>query len=1178
MDLTHEDTEALRRERDLRDAVFAAVGFLLVVFDRDGRIVSFNRACEELTGFACSEVEGKVFWELFIAPEELAAVRETFRQLTAGSFPLRHENDWVTRQGVRKRIAWSNDCILDGKGQVELVIGTGVDVSEERKAKESLHNAMELLETVTRETKVIIATRDLDLRYTYFNRAHAEELERLTGKPPRIGMSLAEQFDHQPAEAAVAIEKWSRTLRGESQSYTIEFGDPGFYRGYYSILHTPIRDLAGNVVGVGEIGWDVSEAKRNEKALAESERRHRNLLELMPECVAVHQDGTYVYMNPAGLNLFGAGTPEQVIGRKVLDFVHPDYRDEVGARIEKAMSGASTPLAEVVLLRVDGQPIIVESMSTPVSWNGRPASQGMLRNVTERKRVEEELRRSTELLRARSEELATVLDAVPVAVWIAHDPQCLRITGNRYADEIVMRVKRRANISASAPPGEAAVSFKVFRDGVEMEPEQLPAQVAAATGKPVAEEVLELRFADGRTVYLLEGAMPLFDVNGRVRGSVASASDVTALKRAEEDLRNKESFTRLITDCLPTVVAYVDTEGRYVWANKTYERWYGLVPQTMIGRHIREVHGEALWESTHLNVERALAGEALSYEFEKHEEDGTSRWIRSSYVPDREESGAVRGFVALGYDITERKRAERAMQTMLQRLYLVLSSMYAAALLVTEDGRVEFANQAFLSRFGLRGEGADFVGAESGEMIARVKDTYLDSDRAVTRIREIVDRGQPVTGEEIAMRGGVTVLRDFIPLDVEGKPGGRLWLHTDITKRKQAEEALRELNATLDERVRERTMELERRAVQLRALAAEVARAEERERKRLARVLHDHLQQLLVAAKFAAASLRGRVNDELKIEVQRVQDILGQSIDASRSLTTELSPPILHEGGLASGLPWLARWMRENHGLEVTMSITVSPESLSEDMGLMLFQAVRELLFNVVKHAGVKKADVTLTHEDGKHLKVVVADQGRGFDGNTSGGSFPDSFGLFSIRERLAYVDGRMDVDSRPGHGTRVTLTVPMSKMVQASPARTPTVMVASVSPDVAPGVIRLLVVDDHTVVRKGLVELLRKEPGLSVVGEAADGREAVENAHRLLPDVVLMDVTMPVMDGVEATRRISAELPAVRVIGLSMHTGDDMAAWMRAAGAVNYLIKDGPVEDLVAAIRSAAEKPAVAD
>jgi PAS domain S-box-containing protein len=138
------------------------------------------------------------------------------------------------------------------------------------------------------------------------------------------------------------------------------------------------------------------------------------------------------------------------------------------------------------------------------------------------------------------------------------------------------------------------------------------------------------------------------------------------------------------------------------------------------------------------------------------------------------------------------KQAESVQRTTLQRFYSVLSSMYSGVLLVTDDGRVEFVNQALCTYFGLQDASSDLVGLTSNEMIAKIKSAYLHPDEAVARIREILAIGQPVKGEEIAMRGGGTCLRDFVPLRVDGKPYGRLWIHLDISERKQAEVALRQ--------------------------------------------------------------------------------------------------------------------------------------------------------------------------------------------------------------------------------------------------------------------------------------------------------------------------------------------------------------------------------------------------
>ena len=156
-------------------------------------------------------------------------------------------------------------------------------------------------------------------------------------------------------------------------------------------------------------------------------------------------------------------------------------------------------------------------------------------DITERKRSEVERLRLTAELADRVAELQVVLDAAPIAVWIAHDPQCHRITGNAYADQI-MQAPRCSNISRSASPEVAAVEYRVFLKGVELRPEEMPAQVATATGKPVVSDELELCFPDGRTVYLIESAMPLFDAEGGVRGAVIAGADITRLKLTEVEL------------------------------------------------------------------------------------------------------------------------------------------------------------------------------------------------------------------------------------------------------------------------------------------------------------------------------------------------------------------------------------------------------------------------------------------------------------------------------------------------------------------------------------------------------------------------------------------------------------------------------------------------------------------
>jgi signal transduction histidine kinase len=249
-------------------------------------------------------------------------------------------------------------------------------------------------------------------------------------------------------------------------------------------------------------------------------------------------------------------------------------------------------------------------------------------------------------------------------------------------------------------------------------------------------------------------------------------------------------------------------------------------------------------------------------------------------------------------------------------------------------------------------------------------------------------------------------------------------------ERKQAEKQLKALNETLEQRVAERTATANRRAAQLQALAAELTRTEHRERRRLAQILHDHLQQLLYAARLHLDTLRRHSADEHPpLEtIDRIDAFLEECIGESRSLTVQLCPPALYEAGLASAIEWLGRYMEQTCGLSVEVVADPEVEPESEELRILLFEAARELLFNVLKHAETGRARLeTLASPDGE-VRLVVSDEGAGFtpvDLNVDKAAASSGFGLFSIRERLELLGGRMEVATAPGRGTRITISAP---------------------------------------------------------------------------------------------------------------------------------------------------------
>lgn len=383
----------------------------------------------------------------------------------------------------------------------------------------------------------------------------------------------------------------------------------------------------------------------------------------------------------------------------------------------------------------------------------------------------------------------------------------------------------------------------------------------------------------------------------------------------------------------------------------------------------------------------------------------------------------------------------------------------------------------------------------------------------------------------------------------------------DIDDRRRVEDEVRNLNTTLEHRVEQRTSELRR-------MTLELTRVEQRERDHLAELLHDGLQQLLVAAKLHVG-LVVRAADLARREERAGQltDLLQEALRSTRTLTVELSPPALRERGLLPALHWLAEWMHETHHLEVEIAAPASLEPLDATTRALLFQCVRELLLNVVKYAGVKEARIALSTRGSDALQLEVSDHGLGFDPTAVAEAAP-TFGLASIRRRIDLVGGAVAIVAAPGAGAQVTLTVPLPE-TEASDAMSPAAApVASESPPAARAVPRVLLVDDHAMVRQGLAGILRDRRDLELVGEAADGLQAIELAAALKPDVVIMDIRLPGIDGIEATRRLLARSPSSQVIGLSTYESAEKEAQMREAGAVAYLTKDGPADTLIDTIR----------
>ncbi|HKJ99069.1 MAG TPA: response regulator [Desulfotignum sp.] len=398
----------------------------------------------------------------------------------------------------------------------------------------------------------------------------------------------------------------------------------------------------------------------------------------------------------------------------------------------------------------------------------------------------------------------------------------------------------------------------------------------------------------------------------------------------------------------------------------------------------------------------------------------------------------------------------------------------------------------------------------------------------------------------------------------------------DISEQKAHEETLKKIQEELEDRVEERTAELAARNRQLARLTSELTLAEERERRRVADILHENLQQLLAGARLHLEIHSDEVGGQDTAACRTAYDLITKSIETSRTLSSELSPPVLYHKELPEALQWLGRWMAATHQLDVELDLPGDFVFLREELKVLLFHSVRELLFNVVKHAQTSHAQVTMQEKNGQ-IRIMVSDKGRGCDlKNLTLNGSDTGFGLFAIRERVALLGGNLAIACAPDQGLTATIDLPVEPPVYAKPEEPSLVAEEEFQKVTEPssesvsagGKIRVMLVDDHAVMRQGLSSFLSVHDDIEIAGEAADGEAAVEQARQIQPDVILMDINMPKMNGVEACRRIQSEMPGIRIYGLSMYEAEDQAQAMAEAGAAGYLSKSGSSDSLLTAIR----------
>ena len=725
-------------------------------------------------------------------------------------------------------------------------------------------------------------------------------------------------------------------------------------------------------------------------------------------------------------------------------------------------------------------------------------------------------------LSRRAGELQAVLDVAPVAVWIAHDPQCLRITGNAYADRILLQTGRGGNISRSAPPGDEAVSYRVFRNGVELRPEELPAQIAAATGRSVKEQELELVFAGGRVAHMLIGAVPLRDAQGSLCGSVAAGIDITARKLAETER------DRLFEYSLD-ILCVVGFDGRFKRVSPSFARILGWNEEETLSRTIYDfIHPDDL-EPTRKTAQTLQSGyEAVRFENRYRTREGLYRWISWSSHPIVEE-GLI---ISVGRDITQRKRAEEALRQSEELLKTFVRNVPAAVAMLDRKMHYLQVSERWCADYALRIDG--ILGRSHYDVFPDLPERWKEIHRrclAGETLRGDEDKWERAHGNVIWLHWEIRPWGE-----ADGKPQGVLIFTEDITARKRMETTLREseetirtlldtaaqailavdgrgavvlanrmaedmfgyggtgllgrpLETLLPERFRHKHVShragfaatprtrpmgigldlqglrsdgtefpieislslvktsqetlsvafvsdvtLRKQAEdslrsserELRALAGNLLTAQEDERRRVARELHDDVTQRLAFLSIEIGKLANAVPSAVEVIEERLRSFqrhADQASDEVRRLSHGLHPSAIEDFGLSTALEEFCAEFAAARGIHLEFEGHPAVSGLSTAGAACLYRVAQECLRNIAKHAHASEVSLRLT-SDGGNVFLTVTDNGAGF--SVDARHLNTGLGLVSIKERVRMANGTLSITSQPGQGATIVVSVPL--------------------------------------------------------------------------------------------------------------------------------------------------------
>jgi PAS domain S-box-containing protein len=588
-------------------------------------------------------------------------------------------------------------------------------------------------------------------------------------------------------EVAAAVLATGATALGENKQLLTDRAGPRELA-WFSFSYSALRDELGAIAGVFVIAIETTASITSERRLTAERERLVRMYEQAPGLIAVLDgpDHIYTVSNAAHRALLGFDP----VGQRAAD-AHPELVEQgIVAMLDQVFETGEPFRAEAMQMRLARgsgggfQDVFADFVLQPITDEQGQVTGIFVEGADVTARVETEAR------------LRIITNAVPAFIWIAEPDGRITYLNERWTEYTgqSMDAARDFGWTDMVHPDDRDPTRAVWLQAVE--------------SGTVYEVECRYRRHDGAYRWYVARAEPMRDAAGHVTAWFGSSTDIDDQKLTAAALLASEERLRDVTDAMPVLISYFDAEHRFRFANKAYESWFGRSVAEIVGRPVAEVMGEAMYAVRRPWMERALAGEPVSYEG-MFTVGGAMRHTVIQHIPHFAPDGRVLGAYALVQDVTEQKRIEDELRDSRDRLQAVLDATPAAIMIATTPDCTEIVGNR---------RATELMRMPGGHNMSKSSD-----DAPVAHFRVLTPEGRPLSPEELpvqrAARGeelfmyeekvafadGDTVhlLGNAVPLrDERGGVRGAVGAFIDISERKRAEERQKLLIDELNHRVK----------------------------------------------------------------------------------------------------------------------------------------------------------------------------------------------------------------------------------------------------------------------------------------------------------------------------------------------------------------------------------------